>query len=90
MDRTGGGMSFPDVDNIIEKSNYDYVHRNLSSSLSTSLGRPRSDAAIFQAGILSISFSSSGGQGAYQTPDDKPSTIWPETLEDLERSLPWP
>jgi Zn-dependent M28 family amino/carboxypeptidase len=84
----GGGISFPEVYSVIERANSNYVHRNLSSSINTNLGRPRSDAAIFvQAGIPSITFSSSGGKGAYHTPDDRPSTIWPETLEDLATIL---
>ncbi|MCX6223147.1 MAG: M20/M25/M40 family metallo-hydrolase [Bacteroidia bacterium] len=84
----GGGQNYPDLYNAINQANANYVHRNLSTSFSTNLGRPRSDAAIFmQAGIPTVSFSSSGGSGAYHTPDDKPSTIWPETLEDLATIL---
>lgn len=84
----GGGQNYPDLYKAIDQANAGYVHRNLTTSLSTNLGRPRSDAAIFmQAGIPTVSFSSSGGTGAYHTPDDKPSTIWPETLEDLATIL---
>lgn len=84
----GGGVNFPDLYKFIDQANTSYVHRNLSASRQTNLGRPRSDAVVFmQAGIPSISFSSSGGTGGYHTPDDKPSTIWPETLEDLATIL---
>ncbi len=84
----GGGLNYPDLYKPIDQANVNYVHRNLTTSLSTNLGRPRSDAAIFmQAGIPTVSFSSSGGQGAYHTPADTPSTIWPETLEDLATIL---
>lgn len=84
----GGGVNYPDFYKAFDQVNAAYVHRNLTTSFSTNLGRPRSDAAIFmQAGIPTVSFSSSGGSGAYHTPDDKPSTIWPETLEDLATML---
>ena len=84
----GGGENYPELYNAVNQANTGYVHRNLTTSFSTNLGRPRSDAAIFmQAGIPTLSFSSSGGAGAYHTPDDKPSTIWPETLEDLATIL---
>lgn len=84
----GGGLNYPELYRAIDQANANFVHRNLTTSQSTLLGRPRSDSAIFmQAGIPSVSFSSSGGSGAYHTPDDKPSTIWPETLEDLATML---
>lgn len=82
------GVNYPDLYKAIDQANASYVHRNLTTSLATTIGRPRSDAAIFmQAGIPSVSFSSSGGTGAYHTPDDKPSTIWPETLQALASML---
>lgn len=84
----GGGQNYPGLYKAIDQANASFVHRNLVASFSTNLGRPRSDASIFmQAGIPSLSFSSSGGSGAYHTPDDKPSTIWPETLQDLATIL---
>jgi hypothetical protein len=84
----GGGVNYPDLYKAIDQSNNNYVHRNLTSYFNSNLGRPRSDAAIFmQAGMPTLSFSSSGGSGAYHTPDDIPSTIWPETLEDLATIL---
>ncbi|MFA6482110.1 MAG: M28 family peptidase, partial [Bacteroidales bacterium] len=84
----GGGENYPALYKPIDEANKRYVHRNLTTSYSNNLGRPRSDAAIFmQAGIPSVSFSSSGGTGAYHTPADMPSTIWPETLEDLATLL---
>lgn len=83
-----GGVNYPDLYKAINQANAGYVHRNLTTSFSTNLGRPRSDAAIFmQAGIPTVSFSSSGGTGAYHTPNDKPATIWSETLEDLATIL---
>jgi Iap family predicted aminopeptidase len=84
----GGGENYPDLYRYINQANTNYVHRNLTTSLSSNLGRPRSDAAIFmQAGIPTVSFSSYGGSGAYHTPDDTPSTIWSETLEDVATML---
>jgi hypothetical protein len=84
----GGGLNYPDLYRAVDQANSKYVHRNLTASMSSLIGRPRSDSSIFmQAGIPSLSFSSSGGIGAYHTPDDKPSTIWPETLEDLATIL---
>jgi Zn-dependent M28 family amino/carboxypeptidase len=84
----GGGENYPELYKAIDQANTAYVHRKLTTSRSTNLGRPRSDAAIFmQAGIPSVSFSSYGGSGAYHTPADTPSTIWPETLEDLATML---
>jgi hypothetical protein len=80
----GGGVNYPDLYKAIDQSNTSFVHRNLTTYFESNLGRPRSDAANFmQAGIPTLNFSSSGGIGGYHTPDDKPSTIWPETLEDL-------
>jgi hypothetical protein len=84
----GGGENYPDLYKYIDQANAKFVHRNLTTSFNNNLGRPRSDASIFmQAGIPTVSFSSSGGAGAYHNPDDKPSTIWPETLEDLATML---
>jgi hypothetical protein len=84
----GGGLNFPELYQAVDRANTGYVHRNLTPSMSVNIGRPRSDAAIFmQAGFPVVSFSSSGGAGAYHTPDDKPSTLWPETMEDLATML---
>ncbi|MDD4645192.1 MAG: DUF4910 domain-containing protein [Bacteroidales bacterium] len=84
----GGGLNYPDLGNVIDRANSSYVHRNLTSSKSNNLGRPRTDAAIFiQAGVPSVSISSYGGPGGYHTPADNLSTIWPETLEDLATIL---
>ena len=84
----GGGLNFPILYKPIDQANALFVHRNLTTSMSANIGRPRSDAVIFmQAGFPVVSFSSSGGPGAYHTPDDTPSTIWPETLEDLATIL---
>jgi len=84
----GGGESFPGLFGPIDQANRSFVHRRLGSSLSGSVGRPRSDAAIFvSAGVPAISFSSYGGSGAYHTPADTPETIWAETLEDLATIL---
>jgi hypothetical protein len=83
-----GGDNYPDLFKAIRDANDQYVHRNLSSSRSENLGRPRSDAVVMmQAGIPTVSFSSSGGSGAYHTPGDVPATIWPETIEDLSTML---
>lgn len=80
----GGGLSYPDLYTPLERANKEFVHRNLGSSPAGNAGRPRSDAAVFvRAGVPSVSFSSSGGSGAYHTPGDTPDTIWAETLEDL-------
>jgi len=84
----GGGENYPELYHSISQANNAFVHRNMTTSFSNNLGRPRSDAAIFmQAGIPTVSFSSSGGTGAYHTPDDRPSTIWSETIEDLAAIL---
>jgi len=81
-------LNFPELYQAVDRANTGYVHRNLTPSMSVNIGRPRSDAAIFmQAGFPVVSFSSSGGAGAYHTPDDKPSTLWPETMEDLATML---
>jgi len=84
----GGGENYPALYAAIERANNRYVHRQLTTSYSANLGRPRSDAAVFmKAGVPSLSFSSRGGRGFYHNPLDDINTIWPETLEDLSVML---
>lgn len=80
----GGGDNFPDIFAAIKRANDRYIHRQLTTSYSANLGRPRTDAAIFMdAGVPALSFSSSGGQSYYHNPLDRPETIWPESLEAI-------
>lgn len=84
----GGGENFPDIFAAVKKANNRFTHRNLSTSFSANLGRPRTDAAIFmKAGVPSLSFSSSGGKGYYHNPLDRVETIWPESMQALASML---
>jgi len=81
------GQNYPSFWAFVEKSNAQFVHRQLSTSYTENLGRPRTDAARFLwKDIPTISFASSGS-GAYHTPDDTPDKLNPEIMEDTARIL---
>jgi len=80
----GGGQNYPEIFSAVARANDRYIHRKLSSSFSSNLGRPRSDASIFmRAGVPALSFSSNGGKGYYHNPLDRVETIWPESIEAI-------
>jgi len=84
----GGGKNYPGLFSAVQRANDRYTHRQLTTSYSANLGRPRTDAAIFmKAGVPSLSFSSNGGRGYYHVPLDNAETIWPETLHALVSML---
>ena len=84
----GGGQNYPEIFSAVKRANERYIHRELSTSFSANLGRPRSDASIFmRAGVPSLSFSSNGGKGYYHNPLDRVETIWPESLEAIAGML---
>ncbi|MCP4725897.1 MAG: M20/M25/M40 family metallo-hydrolase [bacterium] len=85
--RAGGGGNYPSLMNIVNDWNNKFVHRNVSSSYSSNLGRPRLDAAhFFPVNIPTLSF---GGTGSYRyhTPADDISYLNPELMEDLAEIL---
>jgi Zn-dependent M28 family amino/carboxypeptidase len=87
LSATAGG-NYPSLWVFIEKNNAQLVHRQLSTSSTENLGRPRTDAARFLwENVPTLSFASGGGGGSYHTPDDTPDKLNPELMEDLARIL---
>ena len=82
------GKNFPLLWSFIEKSNNDFIHRQLSTNLFNNLGRPRLDAARFlRAGVPSLSFYTYGSENYYHLPLDNIDIIKPEIMEDLAQLL---
>lgn len=84
----GAGRDFPLLFAPFETMNQKYIHRRLSGSSFSNLGRPRLDAARFlTAGVPSLSFSTSGSVSYYHIPQDNMTIIKPEIMEDLAQLL---
>lgn len=82
------GTNYPILWSFFEEANTKYIHRALSTSYFSNLGRPRLDAARFiSAGIPSISFSTYGSVNYYHIPLDNLDIIKPEIMEDLGKLL---
>lgn len=82
------GRNFPELWKYVEEANNKYIHRPLSTSSFSNLGRPRLDAAVFlTAGVPSLSFSTSGSRNYYHVPQDNLDIIKPEIMEDLAKLL---
>lgn len=89
-DRLGASaaLNYPDFWKFFEIANETYIHRIISPSSSSYIGRPRQDTARFiWAGVPAISFGSSGGQAYYHISKDNIKTITPEIMEDLAQLL---
>jgi hypothetical protein len=89
----GGGLTYPGIYRHFEAANEAYLHRPLQTSESRrSVGRPRSDAVIFQrADFRTMSFGTTGRiQGMstyYHDPRDTPDTLTPEIMEDVAKLM---
>lgn len=82
------GKDYPVLWSFIEGANNKYVHRSVTASSFSNLGRPRLDAARFiRAGVPSISFSTYGSVNYYHVPKDNMDIIKPEIMEDLAQIL---
>lgn len=89
----GGGLTYPGIYRHFEAANEAYLHRPLrTSEARRSVGRPRSDAVIFQrAGFATMSIGTTGRvEGIdtyYHDPRDTPDTLTPEIMEDAAKLL---
>lgn len=86
--RAAAGSDFPRLWTFFEEANNKYIHRSVSASSFSNLGRPRLDAARFlSAGVPSLSFSTFGSVNYYHVPQDNMDIIKPEIMEDLAQLL---
>jgi len=86
--RAAAGTNYPKLWSFVEEANNKYIHRPLSTSYFSNLGRPRLDAARFiGAGVPSLSFSTYGSTNYYHIPLDNIDIIKPEIMEDLAQLL---
>ena len=82
--RALAGTNYPVLWSYVEDANNRYIHRPLSTSYFSNLGRPRLDAARFlSAGVPSLSFSTYGSVNYYHVPLDNLDIIKPEIMEDM-------
>lgn len=85
------GKNFPWLFGPVERTNQNYIHRELGTNYWANLTRPRLDAARFMdRSIPALSFSVSGLMVPYPTyhnTKDTPGLVNPEILEDLTRIL---
>lgn len=59
----GSGRNFPQLWEVIERLNKQYIHRRVTASANANLARPRQDAAHFLwAGVPTVSFGTSGAK----------------------------
>ncbi len=85
----GGGLTYPLIYKHFEEANKNYLHRDIKTSASRkSLGRPRSDGAVFQNyGFRTMSIGTTGEdkKGYYHEELDTPETLSYETMEDVAK-----
>jgi hypothetical protein len=86
----GSGKNYPQIYDVMERVNTQYVHRTMSASANANLARPRQDAAHFLwAGIPTVSIGVGGAPplpyASYHTTKDRWAILTPETMEDLAR-----
>ncbi len=86
----GGGKNYPQLWDVVDRNNRQYIHRQVSAGFTANLARPRQDAAHFMwANVPTISFGTSGAKplpyATYHTTKDTPEIITPEIMEDLAR-----
>lgn len=91
--RVSGGASHPLIHRHFQAANQRYLHRPLAASESReSVGRPRSDAVIFQrAGFRTLGFGTTGRvEGIptyYHDPRDTTDSLTPEIMEDVAKLI---
>lgn len=85
------GENFPALKGFLDKANRAYVHRELSSSGFSNLGRPRQDVTWFLwKGVPGVTIGASGfdpGRPTYHNTYDNLDLITPEIMEDLAQVL---
>ena len=86
----GAGRNYPQLWEVIDRLNRQYIHRQVSTGFNANLARPRQDAAHFMwAGVPTIGFGTGGAKplpyATYHTTKDSPDIITPEIMEDLAR-----
>jgi hypothetical protein len=80
--------NYPDLWAFIKSANDRTVRREIRTSFSKNLGRPRTDGWVFMdKGISSISFGASGAPSFGHTTKDTADTLTPGILVDLARIL---
>ncbi len=91
--RVTGGASHPRIHRHFQAANQRFLHRPLAASESReSVGRPRSDAVIFQrAGFRTLGFGTTGRvEGIptfYHDPRDTTDSLTPEIMEDVAKLI---
>lgn len=86
----GAGKNYPQLWEVVERTNMQFIHRQISADTTLNLARPRQDAAHFLwANIPTIGIGTYGAPPVpvptYHTTQDKIEYITPEILEDLAR-----
>ncbi len=86
----GSGRNYPQIYEVMEKINGQFIHRPISASQNANLARPRQDAAHFLwAKIPTVSIGTSGAPplpyASYHTTKDRWEILTPEIMEDLAR-----
>ena len=86
----GSGRNYPQIYEVMEKINGQFIHRPISASQNANLARPRQDAAHFLwAKIPTVSIGTSGAPplpyASYHTTKDRWEILTPELMEDLAR-----
>ena len=86
----GSGKNYPQIYDVLEKVNAQFIHRPMSASLNANVARPRQDAAHFLwANIPTVSIGTSGAPPlpypSYHTTRDRWEILTPEVMEDLAR-----
>ncbi len=86
----GSGRNYPQIYEVLEKVNAQYIHRPMSASQNANLARPRQDAAHFLwAKVPTVSIGTSGAPplpyASYHTTKDRWEILTPEVMEDLAR-----
>jgi hypothetical protein len=86
----GSGKNYPQIFDVMDRVNTQYVHRSLTAGANANLARPRQDAAHFLwANIPTVSIGTSGAPplpyATYHTSKDRWEILTPEIMEDLAR-----
>lgn len=84
----GSGKNYPQLWEVLDRMNRQYIHRVVSATFTANLARPRQDAAHFMwANVPTISFGTGGAKplpyATYHTTKDSIEIITPEIMEDL-------
>ncbi len=82
------GKNYPELFEVVQEANDEYVHRELNPNEYLNITRPRLDAVRFMsAGVPSLSFYAYGKKSVYHRPGDDVDLITPEIMEDMSQLL---